>query len=71
MGKKNKLLHFRLPKLRFSTRGVKLQRPTMRVGGKAGMNVSSQGVSGSVRAKGVSVSTKRGCLFSPLSFLFK
>lgn len=56
-----KLIHIRKPQLRITSKGVKLSKPSARIGGKTGINVSGQGVSGSIRTKAGSLNTKKGC----------
>jgi hypothetical protein len=55
-----KLIHIRKPKLRITGKGVKISKPSARVGGKVGVNVSSKGVSASARTRAGSVSTRTG-----------
>lgn len=48
----------RKPKIRITRKGIKLSRPSFRIGGKkAGVNVSSAGVSQSGKVAGVSYNT--------------
>lgn len=44
-------LSIRKPSLRLTKKGLKITKPSVRIGGKAGLNVSSSGVSGSIRTK--------------------
>lgn len=55
-----KLVHIRKPRLRVSPSGVRLTKPTARIGRKAGLNISSRGVSASVRTKAGTFSTRGG-----------
>jgi hypothetical protein len=48
------------PRLRITKNGLKIQPPRARIGGKVGLNISKSGVSGSVRTRSGSFSTKRG-----------
>lgn len=59
--RKKKLVSIRKPKLRITKKGLKIQPPSARIGGKAGINISKSGVSGSVRSKYGTYNTKRGC----------
>lgn len=59
-----KLFKFRGPKLRLTKKGFKLTKPSARIGGKVGVNLSSQGASGSVQTKAGTFNTKRGFTFS-------
>jgi len=65
--RRRKLISVRKPKLRITPRGVKVTKPSARIGRKAGVNVSSRGVSASVRTKAGTISTgrprkkKKGC----------
>lgn len=78
MGKK--LVHIRKPRLRVTPRGVKLTRPSARIGGKVGVNISRSGVSASARTKLGTVSTGRaswakrkrspGCFTMLMLFVF-
>ncbi|MCE5209618.1 MAG: hypothetical protein LLG42_15085 [Chloroflexi bacterium] len=52
-------LGVRKPKLRVTKNGVKVTSPTARIGGKAGINISKSGVSGSVRTPLGTISTGR------------
>ena len=48
MARKRKLIKTRCPKLKLSSKGVKVTKPTARIGGKsAGIDPSSKGVSAS------------------------
>lgn len=60
MANKKKLIKFRKPKVTLTSKGLKVTKPSVRIGDKIGVNVSSKGVSGSVRTgKGhVNVSNK-------------
>ncbi len=59
MGRRKKLIKVRKPKVRITSKGVKLTRPTARIGGKAGINLSSSGMSASYRTKLGTISTGR------------
>lgn len=72
--RKKKLLKVQGPKLRLTSKGLKVDKPRARIGGKAGINLSSKGVSGSYRGDRVTVNTKRGvttkgcgCMFAGLA----
>jgi hypothetical protein len=69
--RKKKLVTIRRPKIRVTSKGVKVTRPTARIGRKAGVNISTKGVSASVRTKHGTVSTRKGCPLKgcPLSVL--
>jgi len=70
--RKKKLISIRKPKLRITSKGVKVTKPSARIGGKAGVNISSKGVSASVRTKHGTVSTRKGrsgCACCPLMLL--
>ena len=67
--RKAKLFSFRGPKLKVGKKGLRVTKPTARIGGKAGVNISSNGVSASLRTKSGSVSTRRGVSFSPFRWL--
>lgn len=58
--RRRKLVSVRKPKLKLTTNGVKLTKPSARIGGKAGLNISSKGVSGSVRTKAGTLNTRTG-----------
>lgn len=70
--RKTKLVSIRKPRLKVSSKGLKVQAPSARVGGKAGLNLSKSGVSGSVRTKAGTYNTKSGCssgcMFAALTF---
>ena len=55
MGKK--LISVRKPKLRLTPSGIRITKPSARIGRKVGLNVSSRGVSASARTKVGTVST--------------
>jgi len=59
--RQKKLVTIRKPKVRITSKGVKVTRPTARVGREVGVNVSSEGVSASVRTKHGTASTRKGC----------
>lgn len=59
-----KLLKIKGPKIRFTSKGIKVSKPTARIGGKAGINFSTKGVSASVRTKAGTASTRRGVSFN-------
>lgn len=45
----SKLIHIRKPKLRVTSKGVRVTKPSARIGGKVGVNISKSGYSTSVR----------------------
>lgn len=49
------------PKLRITSKGIKIQAPRARIGNKTGLNISKSGVSGSVRTKFGTYNTRKGC----------
>jgi hypothetical protein len=49
MARRKKLISIRKPKLKITRKGVKVTKPSARIGGKAGVNLSSKGVSASLR----------------------
>jgi hypothetical protein len=57
------------PRLRITSKGVKLNKPSARIGGKAGVNVSSRGVSASLRTSAGTISTRQGITLNPISWL--
>jgi hypothetical protein len=61
MPHKRKLFAVSKPRLRISSRGVRLIRSRVRIGGRVGINLSSRGVSGSIRTPMGTYNTKRGC----------
>lgn len=63
-----KLIKIRKPKVRITTKGVRVSKPSARIGGKTGLNISSQGVSGSVRTGMGTYNTKKGCSLFMLAF---
>ena len=54
-------MHIRKPRLRITKKGLKVTKPSVRLGGKSGFNISSRGVSASLRTKAGSFNSKRGC----------
>jgi hypothetical protein len=77
----SKLIRFRKPSLRVSSKGLKLSGGTVRVGDKAGINISRSGISGSVQTGRGSLKAeiahtskkkskpKKGCLPTAAVFL--
>ncbi len=59
MGRRKKLIKVRKPKLRITPKGVKVTRPSARIGGKTGINLSSSGMSASMRTKFGTINTGR------------
>ena len=61
MARKRKLIKIRKPKVTLTKRGLKVSKPSARIGNKVGVNVSSKGVSTSVKTgKGYLNISKRG-----------
>lgn len=56
-----KKVSIRRPQLRITSKGVHITKPSARVGGAVGVNVSAKGASASVRTKRGTLGTKRGC----------
>ena len=46
-----KLISYRKPRLRVTPKGVRVTKPSARIGGKVGLNLSSRGISASARSK--------------------
>lgn len=61
--RRKKLVKVIGPKLRITSKGLRVQAPRARIGGKAGFNVSKSGVSASVRTPIGTFNSKRG--FTP------
>jgi hypothetical protein len=59
-GRRKKLIKIRTPKLKITSKGVKVTKPSARIGGKTGLNISSKGVSASHRTKYGTLSTRTG-----------
>jgi hypothetical protein len=59
--RKSKLFSIRKPRLRISSKGVRVAPPGLRIGSRAGVNILRKGVSGFVRGKRGSFNTRRGC----------
>ncbi len=59
--RKRKLFSIRKPRLTISGRGVRISPPSLRIGGKTGINVSRSGVSVSSRTKHGTFNSRRGC----------
>jgi hypothetical protein len=57
------------PRVRITSKGVRIIPPRAHIGGKVGVNVSKSGISASVRTKHGTVNTKRGCTY-PLGCIF-
>lgn len=67
--KKKRWFHFRRPELRIGTQGVRIAKPSVRIGDKVGVNISSRGISGSIRTKFGSFNTRRGCTLNIFKLL--
>jgi hypothetical protein len=67
--RKKNLVTVRNPRLRLSGKGVKLIKPYVRIGGKAGVNVSSRGVSASLRTSAGAIGARQGITLSPFGWL--
>ncbi|MEZ4684176.1 MAG: excalibur calcium-binding domain-containing protein [Caldilineaceae bacterium] len=61
MPRKKSLFSIRKPKVRITKKGLRVTPPSVRVGGKTGINIPKSGVSGSTRTKFGTYNTKRGC----------
>jgi hypothetical protein len=59
MARKKKLFSIRKPKVKLTKKGLKVTKPTARIGGKTGLNISSKGVSASVRTGKGSVNVSK------------
>jgi hypothetical protein len=59
MARGKKLITVRKPRLRITPKGVKVTNPSMRIGGKTGINVSKSGMSASHRGKLATFTTGR------------
>jgi hypothetical protein len=68
--RKKKLIKIRKPKMRLTSKGIKVTRPSARIGGKAGVNISSKGVSASARTRRGTISTRKGRSTGLLGLLF-
>lgn len=66
MARRKRLVSMRKPRMRVTSKGVKISKPSVRIGRKAGINISSKGISASVRTKAGTASTKWGCSLNPL-----
>lgn len=67
--KKKRWFQFRRPELRVGTSGVRVAKPSVRIGDKVGVNISSRGISGSIRTKFGSFNTRRGCTLNIFKLL--
>jgi hypothetical protein len=67
--KKTSLFKVRKPRVRLTTKGVRITKPSTRIGSKTGINISSKGVSFSSRGKLGTASTRRGRSTGLFSFL--
>ena len=52
-----KLIKYRKPRLRVTPKGVRVTKPSARIGGKVGLNVSSRGTSAGARTRLGTIST--------------
>lgn len=62
MARSKKWVRVRKPRVYLDEDGVGVSPPSVRVGGKTGVNISSRGVSFSTGGKGWSFNSRRGCL---------
>ncbi len=62
MTRNKKWIRVRKPRVYVDEDGVKVSSPSVRVGGKTGLNVSRRGVSVSTGGKWWSFNSRRGCL---------
>lgn len=60
MPRRKGLFHITGPRLRVTSKGLKVTAPRARIGGRVGFNISRSGVSGSVRTGIGTFNTKRG-----------
>lgn len=60
MARSKKLVHIRQPKVRITSKGVRTSKPSARIGGKTGLNISSHGVSASTRTPIGTFNSKHG-----------
>jgi len=62
MARHRKLISVRKPRLRFTPDGIKMTKPSYRIGGRSGgVNISSRGVSYSTRTPLGTYNSRRGC----------
>lgn len=59
--RKKKFFSVRKPRLTVGKRGISISPPSLRIGGKTGINVSRSGVSVSSRTKHGTFNSRRGC----------
>jgi hypothetical protein len=70
VAKKSSLIKLRKPRLRLTSKGLKVQNVGVTVGGKsARVNVTPSGSSVSVGVPGATYNTRRGCLLSPFTLV--
>lgn len=58
--KKGRFVKVSKPKVSLTSKGVNVSKPSMRIGRKIGINISSKGISASLRSKLGTLSTRRG-----------
>jgi len=58
---RRKLFSIRKPRLTVSSRGVRVQGPAVRIGGRSGVNISKKGMSYSLRTRAGTYNSRRGC----------
>lgn len=58
MARSKKLVTIRKPRVRVGSKGIRITKPTARIGGKVGLNVSSRGISASARTPFGTFSTR-------------
>ena len=60
--RRRKLVHVRKSRLRITPKGkIRLSKPSLRIGGRTGVNLSSRGVSFSTRGPAGSYNSRTGC----------
>lgn len=57
---KSYFIKVRNPKVRLTSKGVRVGKPSMRIGRKIGINISCKGISASLRSMFGTLSTRRG-----------
>lgn len=61
----------RSPRIRLTSRGIRVTRPSVSIGGKgARINISSRGISEAVSTSSVSYNTRRGLMVNVFAWLF-
>ena len=61
----------RKPEIRVTSKGVRVSRGTLRVGGKVGLTIGRRGIGLNIKTKRGTISSRRGILISSVACLIR